>query len=187
MQAIDNTKHAEAHPNREGVESACVGIVTFTWLIWCLVEVHNDSDTCHEEQQEHHPAVFRIIFQLVEQADEAEYQRQEVIFCPGRVLHCSRQVVLVTKSRIINKSDAAYPVAMFYLTLSFGVVLTAHEVPHEITPEHPATLIINEKLKILTESRNHDSLLTAVRTHLGGGTHLRLVNVTLVSACKCFL
>ena len=103
------------------------------------------------------------------------------------ILHASRQVFLAAKARIVNETNAAHPVAVLEFALSFRVVLTTDEVPHKITPKHPSTLIINEVTEILTKSRNHHTFIRAVWTFLRGDAHLRFVNITLVSVCKCFL
>ena len=105
----------------------------------------------------------------------------------SRVLLVSRDVALVAKSRIINESDSADPVAVLQLALSFNVVLTTDKVPHEITPEHPTALIINEETNVLSERRNHHTFSGTVRFFLCCDTHLRLVDIALVSLCICLL
>ena len=121
---------------------------------------------------------------MIEQSDEAEYQRQEVKLGMSCALHGARQVFLASKSRIIDESDAADPVSVLKFALSFCIILTADEIPHEIAPEHPTTLIIKEESDILTECRNHHTFSRAVATSLRCDTHVRFVDITLVDVSE---
>ena len=51
---------------------------------------------------------------------------------------------------------------MLQFALAFNVVLTADEIPHEITPVHPVALVADEEPQVLCESGLVDHLRDAV-------------------------
>ena len=99
----------------------------------------------------------------------------------SRILHSPWKVALVAKSRIINKTNTAHPVTMVKFALSFSIILTSYEVPHEVTPEHPITLIVNKITKVLTKCRDCHPFGCAVGLFLCGDAHLRLVDIAFVN------
>ena len=120
-------------------------------MVGCLVQVDDNSQTRHEEEQEDDPALLQVFLEQPNQADEAEDERQEVIGRAARVLKAGRDVALVAESCVVDEVDAAEPVAVGQLALAFDVVLTAHKVPHEIAPIHPVALVVDEELHVLPE------------------------------------
>ena len=53
--ATPQCRDAHAYPDGVGIERAGVGVVALTRLAGRLVQVENNSDACHEEQEEHYP------------------------------------------------------------------------------------------------------------------------------------
>ena len=145
LKPADYSEHAEANPDSEGVERAGIRVIALTGLVWGLVQIHDDSDSRHEEKQEHHPAVLRVVLQLVEKAYQAQQQRQEIIFGMSGVLHGPWQVVLVAETRVVNEAEAADPITVLYFPLTLNIILATDEIPHKVTPIHPAALVIEEK------------------------------------------
>ena len=47
--------HTETDPDTEGIERTGIGIVSFTRLVGCLVQVEHNGDTGHEEEHEGDP------------------------------------------------------------------------------------------------------------------------------------
>src|SRR5574344_1767623 len=60
----------------------------------------------------------------------------------------------------MNKFESCNPVAMFYFSATFEVVLTADKVPHKVSPIHKVELIGEEELEVFELGRHiyHDSL-----------------------------
>ena len=77
---------------------------------------------------------------------------------PLIVLEFIRQFALVAQASIVKPLDTTEPVAMFQLSVALDVILTPHEVPHEIAPVHEVALIADKELQILPCGRNRDGL-----------------------------
>ena len=97
IEPVDDGCYAHATPDGEGIERTCISIVTLTGLHRCLVQIDDDGETSHEEQEEHHPklsdtngvvdGLFRTIDcdltftgipSLPEETKQTEYQGQTV-------------------------------------------------------------------------------------------------------------
>ena len=100
-----------------------------------------------------------MLADVVYQADEAQQQRQHVVFVACLVLlHVLRQVVLRAETAFVDELDAADPVAVQVVArtvvvevVALVVVLATGEVPHEVAPVHPAQLVAVEELEVLSE------------------------------------
>ena len=57
--------------------------------------------------------------------------------------------ILVTQTGVIDEGDTREPVAVFHLSVTLDVVLTAGEVPHEVAPVHEVTLVGEEETDVL--------------------------------------
>ena len=181
-----------AAPDSEGVERAGISIVALTRLYRCLVQIDDDRQTCHEEQEEDDPELTDAAAsaeRLPEESDKSEDKRQTVehvvSFVAGGVLHgiislqILRQLRLVTEPCVVDERDARDPVAMLELAVALDIILTAGEVPHEVTPVHEVALVREEEPEVLNLCRHlHRHLLpAAVVRHLCAvyTTHPRLI------------
>ena len=181
-----------AAPDSEGVERAGISIVALTRLYRCLVQIDDDRQTCHEEQEEDDPELTDAAAaaeRLPEESNKSEDKRQTVehvvSFVAGGVLHgivslqILRQLRLVTEPGVVDERDARDPVAMLELAVALDIILTASEVPHEVTPVHEVALVREEEPEVLNLCRHlHRHLLpAAVVRHLRAiyTTHPRLI------------
>ena len=55
VEPVDDGCYTHAAPDGESIEGTSVGIVALTGLYRCLVQIDDNGETCHEEQEEHHP------------------------------------------------------------------------------------------------------------------------------------
>ena len=158
--------HAQSAPYSEGIERSGVSIVTFARLRWCLVEVDHNGQTCHEEQEGHHPELLYAAFSapcLPEEAYDAQQQRQAIEHVVAFVgLQLVGQLALVAVHSIVYEGYTRYPVAMFHLTIALNVVLAAREVPHKVTPIHEVALVREEEAQVLKLRRHLDGLAGVV-------------------------
>ena len=68
---------------------------------------------------------------------------------------------------IIDKGNTRQPVAVHQVAVSLNVVLTTGEVPEEIAPVHPVTLVVDKELQVFPLRRHGDgAALTVVRGFL---------------------
>ena len=191
-QQVVECRHAHAAPNGEGVERAGVSIVALTGLHRRLVQVYHDGETCHEEEEEHHPELAYAATaaeRLPEETDKAEDERQAIERVVSLVaagvghgvigLQVLRQFRLVAQARVVDKRYAGNPVAMLQLAVALDVVLPTGEVPHEVAPVHEVALVREEELYVVYLRRHlHGHLLTAaVVRHVGAihAAHPRLI------------
>ena len=171
----DERGHAQADPDAEGVERARIGIVALAHLVRRLVQVEDDRDAGHEEEQEHQPAAPLVAGELEEQAQQAQQQRQQVIMVLAFVVaQGGRRVVLVAQAQLVQRTDAALPVAEEQVVgrLPVDVVLPAGEIPHEITPVHPVQLVVEEEGQI---GAHRGLLVVGARHTLALAVHIGLI------------
>ena len=94
------------------------------------------------------------------------------------------QFALVAQACVINYWDTGNPVAMFEFATALNIVLTACEIPHEITPIHKIALVGEEETDVLQLCRNLDG-------HRFSATVIRHVvavyaaHPVFVSLCMC--
>ena len=146
----------KAYPNREGVERTGICIIPLPDLIRRLVEVYDYGDSGEEEEQEGHPGAPLVLSELVEEPNQAQEQRQEVIVVLAFVLaEYGRGIPLVSEPELVYGPDAALPVTVEYLAWGRAVyvVLSSDEVPHEVSPVHPVHLEVEEEPEVRPESR----------------------------------
>ena len=160
--------YAKTNPYSESVERTSVGVVTLTRLARILVQINHNGDTCKYEQRHHNPEILLITVEVEAKTEQTKQQRQEVIFIGSRIVGVfRRQVVLRAKPRLVNKLDAANPVAAHVVAVALNIVLAADKVPHKVAPVHKAALIADEEGQILAKSRlNHCLRLALVVFHL---------------------
>ena len=78
---VDDGCHANTAPNGIRIEGACISVVALTRLLRCLVQIDYDSQTRHEEQEEHHPELAYTAASapsLPEETDETEQQGETI-------------------------------------------------------------------------------------------------------------
>ena len=148
---VDEGNHAETNPDGEGVERAGITVVALAGLLWGLVEVDDDGQAGHEEEQEDDPTLLQVVLEQPEEANQTEDEGQEIIGRAARIMQAGRDVVLVAEAGIVDGTDATEPVAVGQFALAFDVVLAANEVPHKVAPIHPIALVVDEELQILPE------------------------------------
>ena len=143
-------------------------MISFTRLIWRLVQVKHDGQTRHEEEEEHHPEALDALLArecLPEQTEQTEQKRKHVIDVVSLVFtNGSRHVILVAHENLVDELDARDPIAAVDFAVALHVTLTTREVPQEIAPVHEVDLIAQEILHVFGESSNGDRL--AINTHL---------------------
>ncbi len=145
--------HSHSHPDREGIERTGKGIVAFAGLSGSLIEIKHDGDTCHEEEEEHHPELLDASLRhesLPAYADDAEQQREHIENVVTLVFAAlvGRKQTLVAETRIVDKGYSRYPVAAVHLAVALYVVLSSGKVPHEVAPVHVIELIYEEEVEI---------------------------------------
>ena len=122
--------NTHADPDTEGIERTSVGIVTFTRLIRCLVQIEHDGDTRHEEQEEHHPELLDATTSTVglpQQTDETHEQRQHVehVVTLVTLAQVVGQQALVAQARVIDERISRNPVAMGDFAHTLVIVLAS--------------------------------------------------------------
>ena len=169
MKALSDGCHAEANPDGKGVERACVGIVALAGLLGRLVEVEDDGQARHEEEEEHHPELLHTFLSaegLPEEADKAEQERQAVEDVAALVfLQRIGHEVLVAIEGVVDEGEACDGIAMLEFAVALQVVLSAGEVPQEVTPVHEVHLIGQEEAEVSPLRRKYavDSFLGRAR------------------------
>ena len=99
-----------------------------------------------------------MLADVVNQTDDAEQKRQHIVLVAGLVvLHGFGQIVLRAETALVYELDARYPVAAEVVAcaivvevVALNVVLATSEVPHKVTPVHPAQLVAVEEVEVLT-------------------------------------
>ena len=154
-QNIGNSHNTQTHPDGVGIEGAGIDIITLTRLVGCGIEVDNKGDTRHHKEQKHHKEVAPVAVELIDKTHQAEQQGQEEVGIAGTVVrHIRGQVILRTTENFVNKLYAREPatvkVSAKLVLLQLHIVLTTHEVPHKVAPEHIAHLIAKEVANIVS-------------------------------------
>ena len=62
LQSLCQCRDTEPDPDTERIERSGIRIVSFTRLIWRLIQIQNDSQTSHEKQEESHPETLDSFF-----------------------------------------------------------------------------------------------------------------------------
>ena len=160
-QQVAQGQHAQADPDREGVERTGVDVVALARLGGRRVEVDHQRDTRHHEEPHDDREVARVAVELVEQADQTQQEGEEIVGVAAAVLrHLARQAVLRSDVHPVDPADAREPVAVDdQLARGLDVALAAHEVPHEVAPVHVVELVGEEILHVLGERGFDDDLL----------------------------
>ena len=152
-QEVDDARYTHADPDGEGVEGACVSVVTFAGLSRCLVEVEHDGYTGHEEQEEYHPELLDAFLSapcLPEESDDSQQKREAVEDVVSLVvLQFLWQKALVAVHEVVDERDAGDPVAVLYFAAALDVVLSSGKVPHEVAPVHEVELVGEEEPDIV--------------------------------------
>ncbi len=81
LNEANQTGNSHADPDREGIERTRISIVSFAWLIRCLVEIDNDGQTGHEEEEENDPEAlnaFLATISLPEKSQQTQEQWQHI-------------------------------------------------------------------------------------------------------------
>ena len=95
---------------------------------------------------------------LPKQADESEQQRKHVEHvASGVVFQVVGEHILVAETGVVDKRNAADPVAVVDFALTLQVVLTAGKIPEEVAPIHVIELVLEEVAYILRECRHVDN------------------------------
>ena len=74
VEDIDKGDDAKTDPNGEGVERASVTVVTLTGLLWGLVEVNDNGQSSHKEEEENDPTLLPVFGEQPDETDEAKNQ-----------------------------------------------------------------------------------------------------------------
>ena len=164
-----DTHHAQAYPYREEVEGSRECVVALAHLEGRHVEVDHHCDAGHEEHQEVQPASALVPSELDEESYESQEEGEEVVVVLPLVLrqYCGG-IALIPQAPVVDELHAALPVPVEDVSGGGAVnlILTAYEVPHEVSPIHPSQLEIEE--------------VGQVRTHggFGGGCSLHLLSLS---------
>ena len=94
------------------------------------------------------------------------------------VLHPIRSLALIPKTHVVKRFYATLPVALEnILCRGMYVILPSYEIPHEISPVHPAKLEIEEEFHVLGKSR---FLVIASRHRLALAIHVALIELNVI-------
>ena len=159
VQQVDESCNTHTTPDGKSIERTRISIVAFTYLLRILIKVDDNSQTCHEEQEEHNPELadahwFYIFFvatghttfasvpRLPEESDKTEHQWHHIEYIVAFVVfQLIGQCRLVSQTPVVQPTETTYPVAMFQFALTLNIILTACEIPHEIAPIHEIALV----------------------------------------------
>src|SRR5690606_29935887 len=123
-----------------------------TWLKGMLVKVQHNGQPRREEQQADHAGIALVAREMPYGAQESQYQRQEVIFViRGIGFQRVGQGVLPAQSHLVNKFDAAYPVAASQVAMALFVVLPARKVPQEVAAVHMPHLVAKKEPQVVAK------------------------------------
>ena len=176
---VGNSRSTQSNPDGEGVERTCVGIISFARLAGRLVQVDDDRDAGHEEEEEDHPelldagvcggAVSGVLACLPEESEQTQQQWQAEEDVASLVLaQFAGHAALVAEAKVVEEGDAREPVAVLQFSIALNVVLPAGKVPHKVAPVHEVDLIGEEEADVfqLGGHFHHDGLATAVEGNL---------------------
>ena len=115
--------------------------------------------TCHKEEEERYPELLYTILTrkgLIQQTDNTQDKGQHIAHVATGVLgHIVGKKRSIAHAELIDKVKTTYPVTFIDLTMTLQIVLTAGEVPQEISPIHVIELIIKEELHVLCKGGLH--------------------------------
>ena len=156
-----------------------VCVVSFARLARCLIQVHDNGEAGHKEEEEDHPelldagvcggAFSRILAGLPEESEQTQQQRQAVEDVASLVLaQLAGHTALVAQAQVVEEGDAREPVAVLQFSVALDVVLSAGEVPHEVAPVHEVDLRGEEDADVLQLGGHfhQEGLATAVEGNL---------------------
>ena len=110
-----------------------------------MVKVNDDSETRHEEQEEHNPELLYAPLtapSLPEESDKTENERQAIEDVMSFILtQLVGELALVAIHSVIYKRNTCNPVAMLSLAVALNIILSAGKVPHEVAPIHEVALV----------------------------------------------
>ena len=155
---IPHGQHAQTDPYREGIERTSVYVVALAHLVGRSVEVHHQSDTHHNEEPHHDDEVARIAVEMIYKSYQTQQKWQEEIGVARTVRsHFVGQVALWSAYKLVDGFDSRQPAAVqvnsVFILFELHVVLTSHEVPHEIPPEHIAHLVAQKEAYVFKARR----------------------------------
>ena len=111
-----------------------------------------------------------VAVELVNQTDDAQQKRQEIIGVASAVFgHFARQILLRSEIHPVDEVDAGEPIAVGYGNIRcLYVILAAYKIPKEIPPIHIIQLVREEIVDILGKCRlyNRAGLFAVVINHL---------------------
>ena len=187
-QRLGHSGHAHTTPNGKGIERTGISIVAFAGLHGSLVQINDNGQTGHKEQEEHHPellfALATILLgvaeKLPEKADESQNQGQAIEDIASLVLaQFGGKLALVAQTKVIKEGDTGNPVAMFPFAMSLNVILTAGKIPHKIAPVHEIDLIAQEETYVLKHG-GHLNLNQLATTVIGDSIALNPSQPTFI-------
>ena len=79
LERLVEGRHSESDPHREGVERAGEHVVPLARLGRRRVQVDGDRDAGHDEEGHHDREVTAVPVELVDQSDDSQNERQEVV------------------------------------------------------------------------------------------------------------
>src|SRR5574344_1474232 len=158
LQGFGKPGHTQTYPYCEGIEGTGISVIAFARLLWSLVQIKYDSNTCHEEQEEYYPELFDTSLSSVclpEETYQSENEWQTVEHVVSFVgLQFIGKHTLVAYKVVVYKRNTGYPVTMLRFPLSLNVILSPCKVPHEVSPVHVVELIGEEELDVVPLCRN---------------------------------
>ena len=152
-QAFDESRDAQADPNGKRVERTGIGVVTFARFARGLVQIEDNGQTGHEEEEEDNPELldaFLAAVGLPEHAEESEQQGQAVEDVVSLVFaQIGGEFRLIAVEGIVDERNTGDPLAVFEFAVALNVVLTAGKVPHEVAPVHEVHLVGEEEAEVV--------------------------------------
>ena len=161
IEQVADSSNTQANPDGKGIERTGIGIIALARLDRCLVQVKNNSQTCHEEQEEDNPELLHALVHhavlsadalvhLPYQADDAKQKWQAVEDVTSLVLtKFGGQIALVAQTQVVEEWYASNPVTMLQFAMSLYIILTTGKIPHEVAPVHEVHLIGPEEVEVL--------------------------------------
>ena len=157
-QTFDESRDAQTDPNGKRVERTGIGVVTFARFARSLVQIEDNGQTGHEEEEEDNPELldaFLAAVGLPEHAEESEQQGQAVEDVMSLVFaQIGGEFRLIAVECVVNEGNTGDPLTVFEFAVALNVILTAGKVPHEVAPVHEIHLVGEEEAEVVPLRRH---------------------------------
>ena len=160
LERLVEGRHSESDPHRESVERAGEHVVPLARLGRRRIQVDGDRDAGHDEEGHHDREVTAVPVELVDQSDDSQNERQEVVRVASFVRSLFlRQIILRPEENPVYGVDSRQPVAVRDLAGGLYVALASDEVPQKVAPVHEVQLVGEEEFQVLGERRDGHRLV----------------------------